>query len=392
MNKFYSILFILTLLNIVSASGKERNSHLSTDTTQDTGNEETYTYHGETLRIGVIGLVHDHVGWILGREKYGDIEIVGIVEPNRDLANRYSKRYGYPMNIVFNTIDEMVNATHPEAVTAFNPIYDHLKVVQHCAPKGIHVMVEKPLAANLADAEKMIDLASKYNIHLLTNYETTWYGSNAEAYTLVNKEDKIGDIRRIIFRTGHKGPVEIGCSAEFLEWLTDPVLNGGGALTDFGCYGANLSTWFMKGEAPKTVTCITQQIKPDIYPKVEDEATIILTYPKAQIIIQASWNWSYGRKEMEIHGKTGFVICKNSQDMMLMENEKSGANAIKAKALPNGIHDPFAFFTKVVKDNYKIEPMSPSSLENNKLVMQILEAAKYSAKNGRTVVWESYYR
>jgi predicted dehydrogenase len=67
---------------------------------------------------------------------------------------------------------------------------------------------------------------------------------------------------------------------EFLQWLTDPVLNGGGALTDFGCYGADLATWFMNGETPLTVTAVTQQIKPDLYPKVDDEATIILAYKK----------------------------------------------------------------------------------------------------------------
>ena len=67
---------------------------------------------------------------------------------------------------------------------------------------------------------------------------------------------------------------------EFLAWLNDPKLNGGGALYDFGCYGADLMTWLMDGQRPISVTATTQQIKPDIYPRVDDEATIILTYPK----------------------------------------------------------------------------------------------------------------
>ncbi|MDA0195043.1 MAG: hypothetical protein O2887_08565 [Bacteroidetes bacterium] len=87
---------------------------------------QSYVYEGEQLRVGVIGLVHDHVGWILGREKVGDIEIVGIVEPNLELANRYCKKYGYPIGMVYSTLEEMVGAVQPEAVTAFNMIYDHL--------------------------------------------------------------------------------------------------------------------------------------------------------------------------------------------------------------------------------------------------------------------------
>ncbi|MEI9911975.1 MAG: Gfo/Idh/MocA family oxidoreductase [Bacteroidota bacterium] len=274
------------------------------------------------LRVAVVGLVHDHAHGILGRENRGDIEIVGIAEPNRALAERYAKRYGFSMNLVYATMEEMIGKTKPEAVLAFNAIYDHLKVVEYCAPLGIHVMVEKPLAVSAEHADKMLSLAKKHNIYLLTNYETTWYGSNAKAYQLVQQEQRVGDIRKIVFHTGHKGPAEIGCSNEFLAWLTDPVLNGGGALTDFGCYGANLSTWLMKGETPETVTAVTQQIKPNLYPKVDDEATIIITYKKTQVIIEASWNWPFGRKDMELYGVTGYVFCKDGTNMLLKENEK----------------------------------------------------------------------
>ncbi|MEL6866408.1 MAG: Gfo/Idh/MocA family oxidoreductase, partial [Bacteroidota bacterium] len=160
------------------------------------------------LRVGVVGLVHTHVHWILGREKRGDIEIVGIVEPNRDLAQRYSEQHGYSMDIVYNSLGEMVAATQPEAVTAFNTIYDHLEVVKYCAPKGIHIMVEKPLAVSWAHAQEMIALAQKHQIHLLTNYETSWYGSNYEAYRLLNEAKKLGYLRRLVFHTGHPGPIE----------------------------------------------------------------------------------------------------------------------------------------------------------------------------------------
>jgi predicted dehydrogenase len=344
------------------------------------------------LRVGVIGLVHAHVHWILGRENRGDIEIVRIAEPNRSLAEAYSKQHGYSMNLVYSSMEEMIEKTKPEAVLAFNTIYDHLKVVEYCAPRGIHVMVEKPLAISMDHATKMLALAKKYKIHLLTNYETTWYGSNEKAYQLINRDHLVGDIRKIVFNTGHPGPVEIGCNPEFLEWLTDPVLNGGGALTDFGCYGANLATWLLNGETPQTVTAIRQQIKPELYPKVEDEATIILTYKKAQVIIQASWNWPYSRKDMEVYGVSGFVFCKDGSNMLVRKDEKSVAESIVAPTLPGDRNDPFIYFANVIRGNIQMKTYDLSAPANNEIMMQILEASKASVRSGKTIVWDQFYK
>ena len=344
------------------------------------------------LRVGVVGLVHTHVHWILGREDRGDIEIVGIVEPNRDLAMQYSKQHGYSMDLVFNSLEEMISAVNPEAVTAFNTIYDHLEVVRYCAPRGIHVMVEKPLAVNYAHAQEMVELARKHQIHLLTNYETSWYGSTYDSYKVLHDQNRIGNLKRMVFNTGHPGPIEIGCNPEFLEWLTDPDMNGGGALTDFGCYGANIATWMLKGQTPETVTCVTRQLKPHLYPWVEDDATIVITYPETQVIIQASWNWSHNRKDMEIYGTSGYVICKNASDMLIQESEETGPVEVKATQLPTSINDPFALLEQVVRNNYEMEPFEVSSPENNIIVMQILEAAKHAAKAGKTVVWKEFYK
>jgi predicted dehydrogenase len=344
------------------------------------------------LRVGIVGLVHDHVRWILGREKMGDIEITGIAEPNQDLAESYSKQFGYNMNIVYSTMEEMIEKTKPEAVFAFNPIYDHLKTVEYCAPRGIHVMVEKPLAVNTEHSKKMLDLAEKFNIYLITNYETTWYGSNKAAWEIINDKNEIGPVRKIVFNTGHQGPKEIGCSPEFLEWLTDPGLNGGGALMDFGCYGANLCTWLMKGEPPLTVTAVTQQIKPEIYPKVEDEATIVLTYNKAQVIIQASWNWPYGRKEMEAYGKDGYLFCLDKENILLMKKNQMQKESIKAAPMPDGSLDPFMYFANLIRGKIKMGDNDLSSPANNEIVVKILGAANYSAKTGKTVVWKEFYK
>ena len=340
------------------------------------------------LRVGVVGLVHTHVHGIL-RKTYKeagqkDIDIVGIAEPNRALAERYAKQYGFPMSLVYPTITEMLDKTKPEAVTDFGRIVDHLQTVKVCAPRGIHVMVEKPLAVSFDQAKQMEALSKKHTIQLLTNYETTWYGSNHKAYALANNGKTIGDLRKIVVHDGHQGPKEIGVTSEFLDWLTNPVTNGAGALFDFGCYGANLSTWLLNNQRPTSVLAVTQQIKPDVYPNVDDEGTIILTYPKTQTIIQASWNWPFSRKDMEVYGQTGYVHTIDGTQMRLRLKDDKTERTDSATQADAPATDPFAYYARLLHGETK--PDGLTSLENNMIVMEILDAARQSAKTGKAVL------
>lgn len=338
-------------------------------------------------KIGVAGLTHGHVGWILEAKDRADLEIVGIAEPNRELAKRLTEQHGISMDLVFDTMEEMLEKTKPEAVTAFGNIYDHLAVVEACAPRGIHVMVEKPLAVSLEHAKKMKVLAEKYNIHLITNYETTWYPSTFKAYEIL-QSGEVGDIRKMIVNDGHKGPKNIGVSEEFLEWLTDPSLNGGGAIIDFGCYGANLITWLQDGKKPISVTAVTQQLQPENNPKVDDEATIILAYDDSQGIIQASWNWPIGRKDMEIFGKTGSIHADDPATVRVRNSEGySGYDEeiINLEQQNTPFENPFTLFLAVINGELILDEYALPSLENNMIVVEILSAAVESAKTGKTV-------
>ena len=334
----------------------------------------------QPLKVGVAGLSHDHAYGLMEQYKRGQVMITGIAEADKQLAARYKERYKLPDSIFFPDVETMLKYIKPDAVLAYNPIAEHIKVVEACAPKGISVMVEKPLAVSVAQAERMALLARQYKIHLLTNFETTWYASNQYLYTMVKEQQSIGPVRKMVVHDGHQGPKEIGCSASFLAWLTDPVLNGGGALTDFGCYGANLMTWLMEGNAPIAVTAITRQIKPDVYPKVDDDATIILEYPEATGIIEASWNWPYGIKDWEVFGKTGYLYAANGNTLQLKDRNKKEEVKLPAPAFTNNL----SYLAAVLRG--QIKPVNDlSCLENNIIVVRILEAAKKSAKEGRRV-------
>jgi len=334
------------------------------------------------LRVAIIGLVHGHVHGFLNQYQHNPaIEIVAVVEPDAGLRGAAAKRYGFDDSRMFADLETMIAKAHPQAVLLYTNTYDHRRAVEICARHGVHVMMEKPLAVSLEDALAMQKAAQAGKIHVLVNYETSWYRSNHAAYDLVH-DGSLGEIRKVVVHDGHKGPKEIGVEPEFLSWLTDPKLNGGGALFDFGCYGADLMTWLMDSQHPQTVTAVTQTIKPDIYSRVDDEATIIVTYQKAQSIIQASWNWPIDRKDMEVYGQTGQVITVKRDDLRV---HKAGGNEehVAAKPIPAPYDDELAYLRAVIVNGAKEDALS--SLDTNVTVTEILDAARRSAKEGKTV-------
>jgi predicted dehydrogenase len=342
----------------------------------------TYFFsYSQLLKVDVAGLNHDHAYGLMQQYKKGEVIILGIAEPNAELVQRYKQLYHLPDSIFYTTISNMLDHTKPDAVLAYNAIVDHLSVVEACAPKHISVMVEKPLTTTVAQAERMVALAEKYHIQILTNYETTWYPSNHEVYDLTNEQHAIGNVRKMIVHDGHQGPVEIGCSKYFLEWLTDPVKNGGGALMDFGCYGADLMTWLMQGEMPVAVTAVTKHIKPNIYPKVDDDATILLEYPKATGIIQASWNWPFGIKDFEVFGEKGYLHALNNNTL----ERRDTTTYYKADTKPLTYSDNLSYLATALRGNVQSDN-DPSSLKINLVVVKILEAARESAKSGKKVL------
>ncbi|MBF9254887.1 Gfo/Idh/MocA family oxidoreductase [Pontibacter sp. 172403-2] len=336
------------------------------------------------VKVAVAGLSHGHVDWIFNRAGKDDIVIVGIFEPDKELADRYARHYKLDQKLFFTDLDQMLDKVKPEAVSAFGAVNDHITVVRACAPRKIHVMVEKPLATTLADAREIQSLAQKNAIHVLTNFETSWYASNQHVNNLV-EEEKLGDIRKVIVNDGHQGPKEIGVSKEFLDILTDPVKNGAGALFDFGCYGANLMTWLLKGEKPLSVTAVVHQNKPAIYKEVDDEATIILQYPKAQCIIQGSWNWPFSRKDMEVYGTEGYAIAVNPTTVRQRLEEKSPEEVLKLDPRPDPYTDPFSLLAAVVSGQLKLDKNDMYELPVNVTAVEILEAAKESARLYKTI-------
>lgn len=337
------------------------------------------------VRIAIAGLVHGHVDGFLLRpaQSRKDIQIVGIFEPNLTLAQTVAKRYNLPDSLFYTNLGRMLDKVNADAVAVFTNTFDHASVVEIAAAHHLPVMMEKPMAVSMEHAKRIQSAADRYGVPVVVDYETSWYNTNRAIFDLFNNRKSAGAIRRMVAMDGHQGPEEIGVGPNFLAFLQDPHQNGAGALFDFGCYGANLMTWLMDNARPISVEATTQQIKPQIYPNVDDEATVILQYPKAQGIIEASWNWPFARKDLEVYGETGYAIATGGNSMRVRLGDQKEETVTPEPQSPDQ-RDALSYFIAVVRGKRK--PAGLSSVANNMIVTEILDAARESARTGKRVM------
>ena len=338
----------------------------------------------QPMRVAVVGLEHGHVeGFLSALPQHPDVQLVGIADADSNLIAKYQQKYHLDNSLFFKSEANMIEVRRPQWVLVYTSIAQHRPAIDIAAQYGVSVMVEKPLTISLDDAYHIRDVARQHQVQVLVNYETTWYASNRAAFDAV-RENKLGPIRRVVVHDGHQGPEEIGVPPEFLSWLTDPAQNGAGALYDFGCYGVDLMTWLMHGETPQTVTAVVNHDKPEKYRNVDDDATIILQYPHAQAVIMGSWNWPLSRKDMEVYGATGYVITVGPDHLRVRLDHDSQEQSTTAPSLPATERDSLSYLAAVLAG--KVNPKGDlSSLETNITVVQILDAARQSARTGQTV-------
>jgi predicted dehydrogenase len=331
------------------------------------------------LRLAIAGLVHGHVdGFLKAATARPDVEIVGVYDPDEALRRKYADKYHLDIHLFHADLTELLERGRPEAVASFTSTADHPLVVEAAAPRHVTVMMEKPLAVSRADAERIRRAAGAGGIDVLVNYETTWYQSHAALWrTFRDGQAATGAIRKIVALDGHAGPKAINVQPEFFDWLTDPERNGAGALFDFGCYGANLMTWLMDNARPVAVTAVSQRFQPGVYPRVEDEATILVEYPSAIGIIEASWNWPFNRKDLEVYAERASAMATGGSSLRVTL-PKEPVHDVTLAPLPPDERDSVSHLMAVARKQRK--PNALSSLENNLIVTDILDAARDSAR------------
>ena len=334
-------------------------------------------------RIAIVGLNHDHV-WELLRyiQNEPQADLVGIADNHPDLVEKAKSQV--PQTVKFySDYVEMLDQARPQAVFVTTENDRHLEILRQCARRHIHYSTEKPMAGNAAEAREMQHLAEAANIHLMVNYWNVWTPSTHELLHRVKSGD-IGAISRISVVYGHEGPREIGVSREFAEWLYDPAKNGGGAIMDFGCYGAELALW-LKGR-PTRVFATTAKLKTEQHNRVDDDATIVLEYPDGSATIQPSWDWPYTMDRTYVFGSKGGLLSTRDGLFLRLSSAAATPTAIDGEpvtlgALSHETSNPIAYLIDHIRTNQPIE--DPLSAGLNVRVMEILDAARESVRTGQ---------
>ncbi|MCX7926077.1 MAG: Gfo/Idh/MocA family oxidoreductase [Fimbriimonadales bacterium] len=235
-----------------------------------------------SFKLAVAGLTHGHVWGLLEQwAAQPDVELTAVADET-PLLERARSRF----KNAYTDWRAMLESEQPDIVLACADNRTSAQIAVEAMRRGAHVMVEKPMAADLADAERMLHTARETDRLLMINFPTRWNPALQSLLERARRGD-FGAIFEFRFRAGHAGPREIGCDPYFVGWLYDEHLNGAGALADFACYGAVMSAYLL-GE-PTQILATRGNLTKD-YPISDDNAVVVARYPKAIAVIEATWS------------------------------------------------------------------------------------------------------
>lgn len=244
----------------------------------------------KTYRVAVLSLVHDHIwGELRAWQNLPNAEIVAAADVNADLRERFASRV--PGAKVYESWQELLEKEQDlDVVQIASENNQHAPLVEAAAARGLHIIVEKPMAATLEQARRMHKAVQSAGVKLLVNWPTAWNPAWQEMERRL-LAGEIGQIRYLKYRSAHNGPREIGCDPHFVEWLYDAEKNGAGAFMDYCCYGAALCARHLG--RPNKVTGLRAVLSKD-YPLPDDNAVVTMLFDHAVGVAEASWTQTTG--------------------------------------------------------------------------------------------------
>jgi predicted dehydrogenase len=330
------------------------------------------------LRIGVLGLIHDHV-WdnLSSLSTCKDAELIAASDHNDPLTTRIVKEYGCK---TYNSHADLLSTERLDAVYIFSSNYEGAELAIKAMGQKLHVLIEKPMAANLDQANRMVAAAEENDVKLVINWPFAWWPQLQKALDMT-QSGVIGKLWAVKYRAAHAGPAELGCSEYFCNWLFNPELNGAGALMDYCCYGCVLSTSLLG--LPESVTGMTGgQVKDGL--TVEDNAMVAMKYPFGMSSAEGSWT-QIGKLTSyttAIYGTEGTLLIEpriGGRLILATENDPEGSEVPVLDPEPH-LQNSANHLVHVIRND--VEPWKLCNSTNSRNAQEILEAGLRSVQQG----------
>lgn len=334
------------------------------------------------LRVGVLGLTHDHIWNMLpdlARSPLG--ELAAAADPNAELREKFSAGYGCPQ--VFASYEALLDEVALDAVLIYADNATSASLAVQAAQRGLHALVEKPMAANLAGAERMLAQAGQAGVLLMVNWPFAWRRGLRQALALA-QAGKIGEVFSLKYRAAHAGPKEYGCSPYFYNWLHDPELNGAGALMDYCSYGAVLARYLLG--MPQQVVGVAGRLQKD-YIHTDDNAVIVMQWERAIAIAEASWTQvgNLTSYQTVVYGSQGtlFVGAGAEGKVYLADDQNPDGLELSVPDLPVEQRNGTSYFLQQASQRLPVVGLCSAQVGRD--AQEILEAGLLSARRGATV-------
>ena len=323
-------------------------------------------------------------------------EIAGISDEQPERMRMAVEAFGIPADRVFTDYRQCMEAAKPDLVILCPATAEHAVWTEKVAPYGTHVLVEKPFAASLAEADRMTAALAATGRQLIINWPLRWYPCHVTAKRVLD-EGMIGELQEVHYYDGNRGP--LAHAADKIEtavtldrkqgsWFYKKA-QGGGALLDYLGYGTTLGTWYHGERKPMNVTATTWQ-SPGL--EVDEHSITIVRYECGLSKFETRWGTFTDPWSHQPQPKCGFVLKGSAGTISSYDYEPT--IRVQTKEKPEGLVPPADQLTppndgpiSYVLDCLERERMVEGPLAPRvcRIGQQIVDSAILSAQERRTV-------
>ncbi len=351
------------------------------------------------LRVVGLNFDHMHMGDLLRRvAEHPDTEIVGVWHTTPDRPREVLERLQLPTELLMDDWRRCLDDCKPDAAIVCSSTATHGLWAGRAAEAGVHVLLEKPFAATLAEADQIIAAVKKPGQLLAINWPLAWYPCHRTMHRLIS-EGAIGDLLNVHYYDGNRGPVrhkmdkiEVA-GAELLRekqasWFYQRA-QGGGALLDYMGYGTTLATWFNGGKKPIEVTCTVDQ---PAGLEVDEHAVAVARYDTGLSKFETRWGTFTDPWTHQPQPHCGFVACGTrgtiasydyTDHVRVQDVDHPEGYTVPVDVAQPPLTGPIAYFVHCIQERKPIEgPLSPAVC---RIGQQIVDTAVQSAQQKRTL-------